>query len=71
MNVSFKSTQLPCLGKVRAPPELGVFSTLAGEGEQVHLCACTLEAEGVGERNTEYQELSVHKEIKREYFQSN
>ena len=32
----------------------------------VHTCACMLKEEGAGRgRNTEYQELSLHKEIKR------
>lgn len=31
-----------------AAPELGVFSMLTGEGEQVHVCARMLEAEGWG-----------------------
>lgn len=35
----------------------------------VHTCACMLKEEGGGRgRTTEYQELSLHKEIKREYF---
>lgn len=35
----------------------------------VHTCVCMLKEEGGGRgRTTEYQELSLHKEIKREYF---
>ena len=38
-------------------------------GVCVHTCVCVLKAEGGGRgRNTEYRELSLHKEIKREYF---
>lgn len=57
---------------------MGVLSLLTGEWETapcvyvrvcVHTCACMLKEEGGGrERTTEYQELSLHKEIKREYF---
>ena len=59
---------------------MGVLSLLTGEWESVHrvcvcvcacvhTCACMLKEEGAGRgRNTEYQELSLHKEIKREYF---
>lgn len=63
-----------------APPKLGVCSTLTGESERVCVracvracmcvCVCVHPIKGGvgGERNTEYQELAMHKEIKREYF---
>lgn len=58
-------------------PKLGAFSMLIGDSEEVCVCVCgracvcvcMLKGEGGGrERSTESQELSMHKEIKREYF---
>lgn len=45
------------------------FLDCSQDSGKVCACVCVLKAEGGGRgRNTEYRELSLHKEIKREYF---